>query len=244
MTAERMRLLDEIHGHLAGGGVRWARRRDLVQAALGRIVWRLRTGLAPHLKRAFDLGAAATLLVALAPLFALIAMAIKLEDGGPVFFRQRRVGRWGRRFRMYKFRSMVPNAEALQAGLMARNEMSDGILFKIRNDPRMTRVGRVLRRASLDELPQLLNVVRGEMSLVGPRPPLPSEVARYNAAQRRRLAATPGITCLWQISGRNDIDFSGQVRLDVEYIERRTLRLDLAILLRTIPAVLSGRGAS
>jgi lipopolysaccharide/colanic/teichoic acid biosynthesis glycosyltransferase len=122
--------------------------------------------------------------------------------------------------------------------------MRDGILFKIRNDPRATRVGRLLRKTSLDELPQLLNVIRAEMTLVGPRPPVPSEVALYDPAHRRRLAAIPGITCLWQISGRNNLDFRDQVRLDVEYIERQTIALDLAILLRTVQAVLSRRGAS
>src|SRR5262249_4161617 len=155
-----------------------------------------------------------------------------------------RVGRHGRRFTMCKFRSMVPNAEALKAQLLVRNEMADGIIFKIRRDPRVTRVGRLIRKLSLDELPQLFNVLRGDMSLVGPRPPVPSEVARYDPAHRRRLSARPGITCLWQVSGRNEIDFSGQVRLDVQYIERQTLGLDVVILLRTIPAVLTGRGAS
>ncbi len=244
MTAERVRLLHETHRRLAGGGVGWARRRDLACVALERGAWRLRVALAPRLKRALDLGGALALLLATGLLLAVIALAIKLEDGGPVFFRQMRVGRHGRLFVMHKFRSMVPNAEALKTRLLAQNEMRDGILFKIRKDPRVTRVGRLLRKTSLDELPQLLNIVRGEMSLVGPRPPVPSEVALYDPAHRRRLAVTPGITCLWQISGRNNIDFPGQVRLDVEYIERQTLGLDLAILLRTIPAVLSGRGAS
>jgi lipopolysaccharide/colanic/teichoic acid biosynthesis glycosyltransferase len=145
---------------------------------------------------------------------------------------------------MFKFRSMVPDAEARKAALMAQNEMRDGILFKIRRDPRVTRVGRICRKLSLDELPQLFNVLRGDMSLVGPRPPVPSEVARYDARHRRRLAGIPGITCLWQVSGRNDIDFHGQVELDVAYIERQTLGLDLAILVRTVPAVLTGKGAS
>lgn len=244
VTTERVRLLDEMHARLAAGGISWARRRDVARAEVVRGVWRFRVSLAPRLKRALDVGGAVALLVLLGPLFVVIALAIKIDDGGPVFFRQQRVGRWGRSFLIYKFRSMVPNAEALQARLLPQNEMTDGILFKIRNDPRVTRVGRLLRKASLDELPQLLNVIRGEMSLVGPRPPLPSEVLRYDPADWRRLTATPGVTCLWQISGRNLIDFSGQVRLDVEYIERRTLHLDLAILLRTIPAVLSGRGAS
>jgi lipopolysaccharide/colanic/teichoic acid biosynthesis glycosyltransferase len=159
-------------------------------------------------------------------------------------FRQIRVGRNGRPFVMYKFRSMVPDAEARKAAFMALNEMTDGILFKIRKDPRVTRVGRVCRKLSLDELPQFVNVLRGEMSLVGPRPPVPSEVALYDPADRRRLAAVPGITGLWQISGRSNIDFRGQVQLDIKYIERQTLGLDLEILARTIPAVLSGKGAS
>jgi len=244
MTAERARLFRETHRRLAGGGVGWARRRDLAWLVLARWAWRLRVGLTPRAKRALDLVGALTILALVAPVLALIALAIKLEDRGPVLFRQMRVGKHGRPFVMLKFRSMVVNAEALKAQLLAQNEMRDGILFKIRKDPRVTRAGRILRKLSLDELPQLWNVVRGEMSLVGPRPPVPSEVARYDPAHRRRLGATPGITCLWQVSGRNEIDFPGQVRLDVQYIERQTLRLDIAILLRTIPAVISGRGAS
>jgi lipopolysaccharide/colanic/teichoic acid biosynthesis glycosyltransferase len=244
MTAERARLLRETHRRLTRGGIGWSRRRELARSGLGRWAWRLRVALAPRLKRAIDLGGASALLVATAPLFVLIALAIKLEDGGEVFYRQVRVGRHGRAFVMYKFRSMVPDAEALKPRLLAQNEMRDGILFKIRNDPRATRVGRLLRKTSLDELPQLLNVIRAEMTLVGPRPPVPSEVALYDPAHRRRLAAIPGITCLWQISGRNNLDFPDQVRLDVEYIERQTIAVDLVILLRTVQAVLSGRGAS
>jgi exopolysaccharide biosynthesis polyprenyl glycosylphosphotransferase len=244
MTLQRARLLDDHHRRLAGGGLGWARRRALARRAGRRLAWRWRVGLAERLKRALDLGGAALLLVLISPLLALIVAAIKLEDGGPVLFRQTRVGRHGRPFTMLKFRSMVPDAEARKAQLLALNEMRDGILFKIRKDPRVTRVGRVLRKLSLDELPQLFNVLRGEMSLVGPRPPVPSEVALYDPAHRRRLAAVPGITGLWQVSGRNNIDFQGQVQLDVAYIERQTLALDLAILARTIPAVLSGRGAS
>jgi lipopolysaccharide/colanic/teichoic acid biosynthesis glycosyltransferase len=244
MTAERAQLLDRSYRELAGGGVDWARRRELLRIALWRWAWRVRVGLAPRLKRALDLAGALALLLATGPIIGLIALAIKWEDGGPVFFRQLRVGKYGQPFWIYKFRSMVPNAEALKAQLMAQNEMRDGILFKIKRDPRVTQVGRIIRKLSLDELPQLWNVVRGEMSLVGPRPPVPSEVALYDPAQRRRLAATPGITCLWQVSGRNNIDFPGQVRLDVQYIERQTLGLDLVILLRTIPAVISGKGAS
>jgi lipopolysaccharide/colanic/teichoic acid biosynthesis glycosyltransferase len=244
MTAERARLLDRSYREFAGGGVEWARRRELLRIALWRWAWRVRVDLAPRFKRAVDLAGAVALLLVTAPIIGFIALAIKWEDGGPVFFRQLRVGKHGRPFWIYKFRSMVTNAEALKAELMAQNEMRDGILFKIKRDPRVTRVGRIIRKLSLDELPQLWNVVRGEMSLVGPRPPVPSEVALYDPGQRRRLAATPGITCLWQVSGRNNIDFTGQVRLDVQYIERQTLGLDLVILLRTIPAVISGKGAS
>jgi lipopolysaccharide/colanic/teichoic acid biosynthesis glycosyltransferase len=229
---------------MAGGGVAVARRRHLLLIGMRRLAWRLRADTAPRLKRAVDILGASLLLVALTPLFAAVIFAIVLEDRGPVFFRQVRVGKDGRHFFMYKFRSMIQNAEALKAGLMDKNEMPDGILFKIRNDPRVTRVGRICRRFSIDELPQLLNVIRGEMSLVGPRPPVPSEVALYDPTQRRRLGATPGITCLWQVSGRNDIDFVGQVRLDVQYIERQTFMMDIGILLRTLPAVLSGKGAS
>jgi len=244
VTQEQALILRRSYRELAGGGVRWARRRDLLAIAGRRLAWRAQVALAPRLKRAFDLVGALALLIAAAPLLGLVALAITLEDGGPILFRQIRVGKHGRRFVMFKFRSMVPNAEALKAQLLAQNEMRDGILFKIRKDPRITRAGRVIRKLSLDELPQLFNVVLGDMSLVGPRPPVPSEVALYDPAHRRRLAATPGITCLWQISGRNEIDFQGQVRLDVQYIERQSLWLDLAILLRTLPAVISGRGAS
>jgi lipopolysaccharide/colanic/teichoic acid biosynthesis glycosyltransferase len=244
VTAERARLVRDMHWRLTGGGLELARQRHLLLIAMRRIAWRLRVDTAPVVKRTLDLIGASLCFVVLLPLFGLVALAILLEDGRPLFFRQLRVGKDGRLFSMYKFRSMVRNAEALKAALMAQNEMPGGVIFKIRRDPRVTRVGRFCRRFSIDELPQLLNVVRGEMSLVGPRPPLPSEVALYDPADRRRLAATPGITCLWQVSGRNNIDFVGQVRLDVEYIERQTLVMDIAILLRTLPAVLTGKGAS
>ncbi|HZS31921.1 MAG TPA: sugar transferase [Methylomirabilota bacterium] len=244
MSPQQVRLLDDRHRRLAGGGLEWARRRTIARLVLRRLLWRCRVQLSDRLKRALDVAGALALVLACAPLLVLIAVAIKLEDGGPVLFRQVRVGRHGRRFVMLKFRSMVPDAEARKADLLALNEMPDGILFKIRRDPRVTRVGRIIRKLSFDELPQLFNVLRGEMSLVGPRPPVPSEVALYDPAHRRRLAAMPGITGLWQISGRNNIDFQGQVQLDVTYIERQTLALDLAILVRTIPAVLTGKGAS
>ena len=185
---------------------------------LKRVVWRCLTAGTRRAKRAFDAVATFILLLLLSPLFLLIAL-------------------------LFKFRSMYLEAEQRLQELLAHNEHREGVTFKMKNDPRITCVGKWLRRLSFDELPQLINVLNGDMSLVGPRPPVPREVAMYSAAERRRLMATPGITCLWQIGGRAEIDFSGQVRLDVQYIESRTFWGDVKILLRTIPAVLSGRGA-
>ena len=193
-------------------------------------------------KRALDITVAAALLVLAAPLMLLIALAIKLDSPGPVIFRQRRVGKDGRLFTFYKFRGMVADAEARLHEVAHLNEV-DGPIFKSRRDPRVTRVGRVLRRTSLDELPQLWNVLRGDMSLVGPRPPLPTEVTRYEPWQRDRLLVPGGITGLWQVSGRNLLGFEDMVRLDLEYITRWSLWLDLRILLRTILVVLTARGA-
>lgn len=192
----------------------------------------------------FDRMGATLLLVLLAPLFALIWLAIKLESPGPALFRQRRSGRHGEPFTMFKFRTMQSDAEMRQAELAALNEMK-GPVFKIKKDPRVTRVGSLLRFTSLDEIPQLFNVFLGQMSLVGPRPlPIYETLAMTANAQRRRLSVSPGMTCLWQISGRNDLtDFSDWVRLDLEYIDQWSLWLDFQILLRTIPAVLFGRGA-
>ncbi len=195
-------------------------------------------------KRGLDVVGSALLVILLSPLLAAIAVAVKLTDGKPVLYRWQVVGCGGRPFTSYKFRSMVVNADELKSTLEAANEMS-GPVFKIRDDPRVSKLGRVLRRYSLDELPQLWSVLAGDMSLVGPRPPLQTEYARFTDRQRAKLAVKPGITCLWQVSGRNQItDIDEWLRLDLEYIERWSLRLDLAILLRTIPAVLSGRGAS
>ncbi len=193
-------------------------------------------------KRAIDLLGAAAALVVSAPVLLAVAVAIKLEDGGPIFFAQERSGLYGRPFRMLKFRSMVIDAEARQRELETQNEMS-GPVFKMARDPRITRVGAFLRKTSLDEFPQFWNVLRGEMSLVGPRPPLPAEVARYARWQMRRLSMKPGITCIWQVSGRNNVDFDTWMKLDLQYIDSWSLFLDVKLLLRTIPAVLSGRGA-
>lgn len=194
-------------------------------------------------KRALDIVVSSILLLLAAPLFLMIAILIKLEDGGPMIFAQTRIGEGGREFKMFKVRSMCLNAEKRLEELLGKNKHRESVTFKITNDPRITRVGKWLRKLSLDELPQLYNVLIGDMSLVGPRPPLAREVAKYSPADRRRLAIKPGITCIWQISGRAEIDFSGQVQLDVDYIERQSFWTDLAILTLTVPAVISGRGA-
>jgi len=208
-----------------------------------RVQWLwLRAG-PPFAKRACDVSASLLLLLLFSPLFLLIGLLIKIEDGGPVFFVQNRVGKFGREFPMFKFRSMVLDAEERLQQLLAQNRHSEGITFKIKDDPRITRVGRWLRKFSFDELPQLYNVLIGNMSLVGPRPPLPREVRHYSLGDHRRLAVRPGITCFWQISGRSEIDFSGQVALDVRYIENQNFWLDLMILAKTAPAVLAGKGA-
>ncbi|MCE5240701.1 sugar transferase [bacterium] len=193
-------------------------------------------------KRVIDVIGAGFALLFLGLPMALVALAIKLESRGPVLYGQTRLGENGLPFRFLKFRSMVANAESIRADLEAVNEAS-GPVFKIRRDPRITRVGRWIRRTSLDETPQLFHVLMGQMSLVGPRPPLPEEVENYEPWQRERLAIRPGLTCIWQISGRSDIPFERWVELDIEYVRRRSLWLDLKILLLTIPAVLSGRGA-
>lgn len=194
------------------------------------------------LKRAMDVSIAAVALVLFAPLMALVALAIKLDSPGPVLFRQLRVGRGGRRFWFYKFRSMRADAEQEFWQLVERNE-AKGPIFKMRKDPRVTRVGAIIRRTSIDELPQLFNVLAGDMSLVGPRPPLPHEVEQYEEWHLRRLEVAPGITGLWQVSGRSELTFDEMVLLDLWYIENWYLGLDLKIILRTIPAVLFERGA-
>jgi exopolysaccharide biosynthesis WecB/TagA/CpsF family protein len=193
-------------------------------------------------KRGFDLTAAGAALLAALPLFLLVALAIKLEDGGPVFFRQTRIGARGKPFRMWKFRSMVVDAEARLATIRAQSER-DGTCFKMKRDPRITRIGSILRRLSLDELPQLFNIMAGEMSVVGPRPALPREVVTYEAGVRERLSGLPGLTCTWQVSGRADIPFEQQVELDIAYLRSRTFLQDIALIFRTVPAVLTARGA-
>ncbi len=180
-------------------------------------------------------------LIILSPLFLLIILAIKVSANGPVFFKQTRCGVNGRRFQVYKFSTMIENAEDLKAQLKAANEM-DGPVFKIKNDPRVTALGRFLRKTSLDELPQLFNVLKGEMSLVGPRPPLPGEVEKYQPSQRRRLSMKPGITCIWQVSGRNNTSFEQWMKLDLKYIDNWSLWLDCKLLVQTVRAVVMGTG--
>lgn len=215
------------------------------------LLWKVTIQTAKSIKRLIDMISSGALILILSPILILIALIIR-KDGGPVFFKQSRVGYRGREFGMLKFRSMCVDAEARLADLMAQNEKKDGITFKMENDPRVTSIGRFIRKTSIDEIPQLINVWKGEMSLVGPRPPLPREVENYALEDRKRLLATPGMTCLWQIGeregklfevgDRNQIEFDEQVGLDVKYIESQSLLRDLLILIKTVPAVLLGKG--
>ncbi len=231
----------------------WGRWKLTTYVRWKRFAWRATTRTTAFVKRAIDVAVAAGMIVLLSPLLATVAWMIR-RDGGPVFFKQPRVGYRGREFGMLKFRSMCVDAEAKLKELMALNEKKDGVTFKMKNDPRITPIGRFIRKTSIDELPQLFNVLRGEMSLVGPRPPLPREVALYTPEDRRRLLATPGLTCLWQvgeregrifeIGDRNSIEFPEQVALDVRYIESQSVGRDILILLKTVPAVLLGKGGA
>ena len=242
-TATDPKLPRHVLDHFAAFETPWGRWRHQVYLGWKRLMWRWLIGGAHAIKRTLDIVGSLTALFLLSPLFAAIALLIKLEDRGPVLFPQTRVGRHGREFRMFKFRSMRIDAEAQLKQLLAKNQHATGVTFKLKDDPRITRIGRVIRKFSFDELPQFYNVLIGDMSLVGPRPPVPREVAKYSLADRRRLAIKPGITCIWQISGRAEIDFPGQVQLDVRYIESRSLWQDIKILCKTVPAVLSGTGA-
>ena len=200
------------------------------------------TGPTLVVKNAMDRVGAALIMLLLLPVFLVVSLLIVLDDRGPVFFRQERVGRDGHTFGMLKFRTMITDAESVLPQLMAANEAA-GPLFKMQHDPRVTRIGRVLRKYSLDEFPQLLNVIRGEMSLVGPRPPLPREVAAYESDTRRRFLVKPGMTGLWQISGRSDLSWDESVRLDLYYVENWTPLLDVMIMWRTFRVVIRPDGA-
>ncbi|MDZ5254364.1 sugar transferase [Clostridium sp. LIBA-8841] len=195
-------------------------------------------------KRLIDILGSGIGLIILSPLFLIVAIAIKIEDRkGTVWFSQKRVGQYGEEFNMYKFRSMVSNAEELKAKLMERNEMS-GPMFKMKNDPRITKVGRFIRKTSIDELPQLINVLKGEMSLVGPRPSLQKEVSQFEPWMRERLEVKPGLTCYWQVMGRNDIDFNDWMKLDVKYVHDRNLWLDLKLIFKTFFVLFGDKSAS
>lgn len=237
--AARLNLIDALHQRYANSTSFWQR---LVYWRK-KYSWVLIVGGAKLLKRTIDIAVSFLLLLLLLPLFLLIALLIKLGDGGPVFYITNRVGKWGREFQFPKFRSMVVNADSIKKELQKQNDLGENITFKMKRDPRITRLGAWLRRTSLDELPQLWCVLKGDMSLVGPRPPLPEEVEQYHLEERKRLDITPGLTCIWQVSGRSDIPFPRQVKLDLQYIESQSFWGDVAILLKTIPAVIFGRGA-
>ncbi|MFI1198423.1 sugar transferase [Streptomyces sp. NPDC020883] len=229
-----------------GAAVEVARHRVRLARAAGLTVPHAapaaRRGLPVLLKQTTDRLGALLLLVLLAPVFAVVAALIRLDSAGPVFYWQVRVGRDLAPFRMWKFRTMVVAADRMRTALESANE-HDGAMFKMRRDPRVTRVGRVLRRFSLDELPQLCNVLAGHMSLVGPRPPLPEEVERYSGTELRRLSVKPGLTGLWQVSGRSDLSWDETVALDLSYVDNWSYGRDLDVLVRTVRAVLDGRGA-
>ena len=203
--------------------------------------WNTRSVVA--IKRTIDVAAVAPALLLISPFFLLVALAIKLEDGGPVLYWQKRVGLNGRVFSFPKFRSMRTDSDAVRQQIEHLNQHGESLTFKMKNDPRITRVGKLLRRTSMDELPQLMCVLNGDMTLVGPRPPMEAEVAQYTLADRRRLSVTPGLTCIWQVSGRSNIPFPKQAAMDVDYIRERSISLDIRLLLATVPAVLFGRGA-
>ena len=207
------------------------------------MIWELSMGSLFFIKRSVDILASGLGMLVLSPVYFGLIAAIIIEDGWPVFYSQDRVGQNGRVFRFYKFRSMVRNADKIKEQLKEQNESGDGVIFKMKHDPRVTKIGRFIRRYSLDELPQLFNVFIGDMSLVGPRPPIPAEVAEYTLEERKRLHVKPGITCIWQVSGRSDIPFKEQVQLDVQYIRSQGIWNDFLLLLKTIPAVLLGKGA-
>jgi len=216
--------------------LRWRQRAKLT-------IWEAGLGGIYAAKRLMDILIACAALIVLLPVFLVVGLSICLEDGRPLFFIQKRVGINGREFWFYKFRSMYRDADQRKDLLSAQNDSRDGVIFKMKNDPRITRVGSLIRRYSIDELPQVLNVLSGDMAVVGPRPPLPREVAQYTLVERKRLHVKPGLTCLWQIQGRSEIPFKQQVRLDLQYIQSQSIWKDIVIILKTVPAVFFGKGA-
>ncbi|SKA79052.1 sugar transferase [Desulfobaculum bizertense] len=238
---ERRKELDALYGQYARGG-RFAAYRARLRKWRKQSLWRATVWSTLALKRVLDILGAAAGLTVLSPVLLGTAFGIWFEDQGPIFFRQERVGKRGTLFGMYKFRSMVTDADRVLEEIREKNEAGD-VLFKMKDDPRITKIGRVIRKFSIDELPQFINVLWGDMSLVGPRPALPSEVEQYAQKERVRLIVKPGITCLWQIGGRSNLDFQQQVELDRTYIESQSFWGDIKILLKTVPAVLTGKGA-
>ena len=236
---EQQDLFDELYRRHARGRASSGRSRFYAK----KYGWLIVVTGAKSVKRLIDIAGSLALLLITSPLFAVVSAIIKLQDGGPVFFHQTRVGQYGKEFVLPKFRSMVLNADDLLSQVADQDEHPGEATFKIRRDPRVTGIGRVMRKLSIDELPQVWCVLKGQMSLVGPRPHILREVAQYSLADRRRLDVLPGLTCIWQVSGRADLTFPDQVRLDVQYIESQSLWLDVVLLLRTIPAVLIGKGA-
>lgn len=217
-----------------------------------RLAWNLVVGSTRFVKRFLDIVLSIVAIILLIPIFVIIGILVKM-DGGPMIFKQTRIGLRGREFKMYKFRSMCMDAEERLAELLKHNEKKEGVTFKMKDDPRITKIGKFIRKASIDELPQFFNVLQGDMSLVGPRPPVPREVALYSQEDRRRFLVKPGITCIWQvgereggtfeIGDRNSIDFKEQVSLDVRYIESQSVWKDMWLLAKTVPAILFGKGA-
>ena len=215
---------------------------ESLRSSLVLLAWLASQQINQNMKRTFDLLITISTLPLVLPIMLFAAIAIKLDSPGPVIFKQERVGRWGRKFTCYKLRSMYADAESRKVDLMGANE-ADEVIFKMKNDPRVTRVGRVIRKLSIDELPQTFNVLKGDMSLVGPRPPVPVELESYPFDAFRRLDALPGLTGLQQVSGRSELPFRRWVELDVEYIRDQSLKKDIEIMLKTIPVAISGKGA-
>lgn len=221
-----------------------SQRASQFAAAKSRIVWRLKVHSVRFIKRTLDILVVLPALILVSPLLLCVSLCIRTYDGGPVLYWQKRVGLRGKEFAFPKFRSMCVDSDAKRLQISAMNQHgADGVTFKMKSDPRITPTGRVIRRFSIDELPQLWCVLTGQMTLVGPRPPLPAEVERYTLRDRGRLSVIPGLTCFWQVNGRSEIPFSQQVEMDIDYIHQRSLWTDIKVLFKTIPAVLFGRGA-
>lgn len=236
---ERELLLHQLHDKYSSSGTPWQRLIYMRK----KYSWLLVVGGTRLIKRLTDIIGGLTLLLALSPVMLIVAIIIKGTDGGPIFYVSHRVGKWGQEFLFPKFRSMRVHADKEWEELRTQSDHENSHTFKMRRDPRITWIGAIIRKLSIDELPQLWCVLKGEMTLVGPRPPLPEEVARYSLNERRRLDHTPGLTGLWQVSGRSNLAFEQQLQLDLEYIESQSVWLDCKILLKTVPAVILGKGA-